>query len=109
MGGGSSFPTGAPAGMRVLEVAIYRGPHFYSNCPMIRIRLDLGALEEWPTNRLPLFGQRLGKLLPTLAEHGSSYHEPGGLLRRVAEGTWLGHVVEHVALELQSLAGTPVT
>lgn len=96
--------------MRVLETAVYRGPHFYSTRPMVRIRLDLGALEDWPTNRLPShFVDRLLLALPGLDTHGCSYHVPGGFVRRLREGTWLGHVVEHVALELQALTGAATT
>ncbi len=96
-------------GMQVLERAVYRGPHLYSARPMIRIQVDLGELENWPTNRLPDFSARLLALLPGLANHGCSYQQPGGLVRRLQEGTWLGHVIEHVALELQMLAGSEVT
>jgi cyanophycin synthetase len=96
--------------MRIIETAVYRGPHFYSARPMIRIRLDLGALEDWPTNRLPPhFVDRLLLALRGLDTHGCSYHAPGGFVRRLREGTWLGHVVEHVALELQALTGAATT
>ncbi|ULH17796.1 cyanophycin synthetase (plasmid) [Deinococcus sp. KNUC1210] len=76
---------------------------------MLRFMLDLKELEAYPTSRLPGFTERIIELLPTLQSHGCSYGEPGGLIRRMQQGTWLGHVTEHVALELQSLAGTPVT
>jgi cyanophycin synthetase len=95
--------------MRVLERAVYRGPHLFSQTPMIRIQLDLGALEDWPTNRLDGFSAGLLALLPGLHHHGCSLGRPGGLEERLQEGTWLGHVAEHVALELQTLAGMPVT
>ncbi|HEY0418876.1 MAG TPA: acetate--CoA ligase family protein, partial [Acetobacteraceae bacterium] len=95
--------------MRVLGRAVYRGPHLYSATPMIRIQLDLGALENWPSDRLPGFNDRLLGLLPSLQRHGCSFGKPGGLVRRLRDGTWLGHVAEHVALELQTLAGTPTT
>jgi cyanophycin synthetase len=95
--------------MSVLERGIFRGPHIWGDVPMVRIRLDLGPLEEWPTARLPGFTARLVGALPGLAGHGCSYHQPGGLLRRMEEGTWLGHVTEHVAIELQSLAGARVS
>jgi cyanophycin synthetase len=98
---------GAP--MRVLHSAVYRGPHLFSHTPMIRIRLDLGALEEWPSDRLPGFTDGLVAMLPGLQEHGCSYGTPGGFIRRLREGTWLGHVCEHVALELQTRAGSRVT
>jgi cyanophycin synthetase len=88
--------------MRVIETAVYRGPHFYSALPMVRIRLDLGQLELWPSHRIPRFTDRLLVALPGLEGHGCSYQAPGGFVRRLREGTWLGHVVEHVALELQT-------
>ncbi len=99
-------PTG---GLRVLERQVYRGPNLYGYRPMIRVKLDLGALEDYPSNALPDFTDRLLAALPTLQEHGCSYGEPGGFVRRLRDGTWLGHIAEHVALELQALAGLPVT
>ena len=95
--------------MRVIDRGVYRGPHLYSLTPMIRIKLDLGTLEEWPSNRLTGFTERLLALLPGLHEHGCSFHERGGFVRRLEEGTWLGHVAEHIALELQTLIGARVT
>jgi cyanophycin synthetase len=95
--------------VRVLETGVYRGPHYYSHTPMIRIQLDLGRLENWPSDRIPGFAERLLALLPGLERHGCSYRRRGGFVRRLREGTWFGHVVEHVALELQSLAGDRVT
>lgn len=95
--------------MRVIERSVYRGPHLYSARPMIRIRLDLGALERFPTNRLPGFDATLVARLPGLVHHGCSFGSPGGFLRRMEMGTWLGHVVEHVAIELQARAGAKVT
>jgi len=94
---------------RVLERALYRGPHLYSATPMARIQLDLGRLENWPTDRLGDFTSLLLTLLPGLRNHGCCYGEPGGFVRRLEAGTWFGHVVEHVALELQTLAGAPVS
>ena len=110
-GGGLGSPQTAPAHrpMRVLERGVYRGPHLFSNTPMIRLQVDLGSLEDWPTDRIPNFNARLLEKLPHLSSHGCSYRQPGGLLRRLEEGTWLGHVVEHVALELQSRTGRAVT
>lgn len=95
--------------MRILETALYRGPHLYSSRPMVRIQLDLGRLEAWPTARIPGLVDRLLAMLPGLERHGCSYQRPGGLVLRLREGTWLGHVIEHVALELQTLAGASVT
>ncbi|MCB5177200.1 cyanophycin synthetase [Microvirga lenta] len=95
--------------MNVIERGVYRGAHLYSLTPMIRFKLDLGALEQWPSNLLPGFTERLLAFLPGLHQHGCSFHEPGGFVRRLEEGTWLGHVAEHVAIELQSLTGIRVT
>ncbi len=98
--------------MRILEKAVYVGPNIYALFPVIRLDVDLGALEEWPTQRLgPAFTGALLDILPGLAQHGCSYGEPGGFLRRLEEeeGTWLGHVLEHVAIELQNAAGEDVS
>jgi cyanophycin synthetase len=98
--------------MRILDRSVYVGPSLYARFPVIRLELDLGALEQWPTVRLgePFIGA-LAAALPGLAEHGCSYREPGGFYRRMreGEGTWLGHVLEHVAIELQNIAGEAVT
>jgi cyanophycin synthetase len=96
-------------GLHVLERAVYRGPHLYSAAPMIRIQIDLGALEDYPTDKLPGFNAALLERLPGLGNHGCSLRKPGGLVERMTDGTWLGHVIEHVALELQTLAGARVT
>ena len=98
--------------MRILERSVYVGPSTYAHFPVIRLELDLGALEDWPTSRLgPAFIESLLGALPGLREHGCSYGEPGGFVRRLTEdeGTWLGHVLEHVAIELQNVAGETVT
>jgi cyanophycin synthetase len=98
--------------MRILERNVFVGPSLYAHFPVIRLELDLGELEQWPTARLgPDFVDGLVAALPGLAEHGCSYREPGGFVRRMREGdgTWLGHVLEHVAIELQNVAGEDVT
>ena len=98
--------------MRIIDRAVYVGPSLYAHFPVIRLELDLGELEQWPTARLgPAFIDGLVAALPGLAEHGCSYREPGGLIRRMREdeGTWLGHVLEHVAIEVQNVAGEDVT
>lgn len=95
--------------LTVVERGVYRGPHLYSHRPMIRIQLDLGPLETLPTSALPGFTPALLEMLPGLHNHGCSYGHPGGLVTRLNDGTWLGHVVEHVALELQTLAGARTT
>jgi cyanophycin synthetase len=99
----------SPFGLRLLEVQVYRGPNVYGYFPMIRFQLDLGELENFPTNKINGFTEGLTSLIPSLETHGCSYETPGGFIRRLEEGTWLGHVSEHIALELQTLAGTPVT
>jgi cyanophycin synthetase len=98
--------------MRILDRSVFVGPSLYAHFPVIRLELDLGALEAWPTGRLGEgFVDALVAALPGLHEHGCSYREPGGLIRRMkeGEGTWLGHVLEHAAIELQNVAGEDVT
>ena len=98
--------------MKIVATNVYVGPSIYAHFPVIRHELDLGKLDEWPTGRLGGdFVDPLLEFLPGLNEHGCSYREPGGFVRRLREdeGTWLGHVMEHVAIELQNVAGSPVT
>ncbi|HEV2855279.1 MAG TPA: cyanophycin synthetase [Thermoanaerobaculia bacterium] len=97
--------------MKILDTRVYRGPNLYARWPMIRLLVDLGELEYFPTAKLPGFADRLLEMIPSLWQHGCSYGEDGGFVRRMKEeeGTWLGHVLEHVAIELQVLAGTPVS
>ncbi|MDP8994480.1 MAG: cyanophycin synthetase, partial [Pseudomonadota bacterium] len=95
--------------MAVSEVGVYRGPHYYSHTPMIRIQLDLGPMEEWPSDRISGFADALLELLPGVGRHCCSTGVRGGFEKRLREGTWLGHVAEHVALELQTLAGSRAT
>ena len=97
--------------MEILETRVYRGPNLYALWPTIRLKVDLGELEQYPTVKLPGFTERLLELIPTLEEHTCGLGVPGGFVRRMTEdeGTWLGHVMEHIAIELQCLAGTPVT
>ena len=98
--------------MQIVDRSVYVGPSLYAHFPVIRLELDLGALEAWPTGKLgPQYVDGLAAALPGLAEHGCSYREPGGFLRRMREddGTWLGHVLEHVAIELQNVTSEEVT
>lgn len=98
--------------MKILSTNVYVGPNQYAHFPVIRHVLDLGVLEEWPTMRLGrTFVDGLLATLPGLHEHGCSYRAPGGFIRRMTEddGTWFGHVMEHVAIELQVVAGSDVT
>ncbi|HSG59779.1 MAG TPA: cyanophycin synthetase [Woeseiaceae bacterium] len=98
--------------MKIVSTNVYVGPNVFAHFRVIRHILDLGELEHWPTQRLgDAFVQPMLDMLPGLHEHGCSYKEPGGFVRRLheEEGTWLGHVMEHVAIELQNVAGSPVT
>jgi cyanophycin synthetase len=97
----------APGDIRILEIRTLRGPNRWTYRPVLEALIDIGELEEWPSNRLPGFNDRLQAWLPTLVEHRCSYGERGGFLRRLAEGTWPGHILEHVTLELQNMAGMP--
>jgi cyanophycin synthetase len=93
--------------MQVREIRVLRGPNFWSikKHKLIQILLDLEELEFLPTNKIPGFHERIQQLLPSLYEHECSEAHAGGFFQRVKDGTWMGHVVEHIALELQSLAG----
>ncbi|MCH7502902.1 MAG: cyanophycin synthetase [Proteobacteria bacterium] len=98
--------------MKIVSTDVYVGPNIYAHFPVIRHVLDLGELEDWPTGRLGSdFIDPMLELLPGLHDHGCSYREPGGFVRRLTddEGTWLGHVMEHIAIELQNVAGSAVT
>ena len=98
--------------MKILERSVYLGPSLYAHFRVIRLLIDLGELENWPTARLgDDFIDALLEMLPGLQEHGCSYREPGGFVRRMREdeGTWLGHVLEHMAIDLQNVAGAQVT
>jgi len=93
--------------MEILEIRTLRGPNYWSGYwkKLIIMRLDIGGYEKKPSNKLKGFYDRMLEVMPTLENHGCSYGEPGGFLKRVTEGTWAGHIIEHFALELQTLAG----
>ena len=94
--------------LRIVDTRILRGPNYWAREPVIRMLVDLGELEEYPSNRLPGFTDALVGLLPTLEDHACSLGRRGGFITRLREGTWAGHIAEHIALELQNLAGTDV-
>jgi cyanophycin synthetase len=93
--------------MKILEIKVLKGPNYWSvrRPKLIQMKLDLEEIEQRPTNAIPGFRIRIEKLLPGLYEHRCSEGVPGGFLSRVEDGTWMGHVIEHIALEIQTLAG----
>jgi cyanophycin synthetase len=91
--------------LSILETRVYRGANVWSYEQAIHLVVDLGSLEDFPTNRLPGFTEHLVRMLPGLREHSCSRGRRGGFLERLEEGTWLGHVSEHVALALQQVVG----
>lgn len=92
--------------MKISDIQVLRGPNYWSvNHKLIQFRLDIGKFEELPTDKIPGFDERLRDSMPGLYEHYCSEGRPGGFFERVKRGTWLGHVVEHIAIELQTMAG----
>ncbi|RZJ75028.1 MAG: cyanophycin synthetase [Flavobacterium sp.] len=93
--------------MKILGIQVLRGPNIWSinRKKLIQMRLDLEDMEQRPTNLIDGFRERIEKLIPSLYSHRCSKSAPGGFLLRVEEGTWMGHVIEHIALEIQTLAG----
>lgn len=93
--------------MKIIEIKVMRGPNYWSirRSKLIVMRLDLENLEHFPTNKIDGFCERMEKLIPSMEEHRCSEGCKGGFFSRVKEGTWMGHVIEHITLEIQSLAG----
>jgi cyanophycin synthetase len=93
--------------MKIIEIKTLRGPNYWSNYrkKLIVMKLDIEELEELPTNNIPGFLARMKAMMPSLQSHRCSKDHAGGFFERVEEGTWMGHVIEHIALEIQSLAG----
>ncbi|WNQ13427.1 cyanophycin synthetase [Paenibacillus aurantius] len=94
--------------MKINRIKFWTGPNLYSFRPTIWVELDLEELEDKPSHLLPGFVDRLLHIMPTLKTHTCSLGYPGGLVERLREGTWMGHILEHMALEIQHLAGIPV-
>src|SRR6478672_4312980 len=96
--------------MKILEIRTLRGANYWSGYwkKLIIMRLDIEDYEDNPTDKISGFYERMKQVMPSLQKHGCSYQEAGGFLRRVEEGTWAGHVIEHFALEMQTLAGMEV-
>jgi cyanophycin synthetase len=98
-----------PRAVRIRDVRVFRGPNYYSYEQAVLMVVDIGALEDEPTDTLPGFTERLLAMLPGLVDHQCSRGRDGGFVERLEEGTWAGHVTEHVALELQRTAGQEIT
>ena len=94
--------------MQIRKLKRLVGPSIWANYPIIEAWVDLGKYEDLPSNTLPGFNDKLMRWLPTMIEHRCSIGERGGFFERMRIGTWLGHVLEHTTLEIQSLAHLPV-
>jgi cyanophycin synthetase len=101
-------PSGPAPTLRILETRVLRGPNYWAREPVVRMLVDLGVLEQFPSDKIPGFNDALIALLPTLEDHACSLGRRGGFITRLRDGTWAGHVAEHIALEFQILAGTDV-
>jgi cyanophycin synthetase len=95
--------------LTIVTSQVFRGPNYWSYEPCIRLLVDLGSLEDWPSNTIRGFNAKLLKLLPGVGEHSCSLGRRGGFRERMEDGTWLGHVAEHVAIELQRESGAHVS
>ncbi len=96
--------------MKIENIKVLKGPNYWSvyRNRLIQMQLNLEDMENKPTNEIDGFLERLQQMFPTMYEHRCSEGVPGGFFKRVKEGTWMGHVIEHIALELQTLAGMDV-
>jgi cyanophycin synthetase len=94
--------------IKVLERSALMGPNLYAHRPCVRWKIDLGELEHRPSNAIDGLTDRIKREIPSLVEHRCSEGVAGGFFSRLEDGTWMGHVMEHIALELQSLAGSSV-
>ena len=108
LGNASPMPTlGRLPDIRFERINYLRGPNIWTYRPVLEAWLDLGQLEDYPSNLISGFTERLTTLLPALIEHHCGVGERGGFIQRLTEGTWAGHVLEHVVIELLNLAGMP--
>ncbi|MBP7437286.1 MAG: cyanophycin synthetase, partial [Bacteroidia bacterium] len=96
--------------MKIQDIRVMRGPNYWSirRHKLIVMKLDIEELEDLPTNKISGFSERMEKMFPSMYSHECSEGHAGGFFKRVREGTWMGHVVEHIALEIQTLAGMDV-
>ncbi|HEV2072781.1 MAG TPA: cyanophycin synthetase, partial [Thermomicrobiales bacterium] len=95
--------------LKIQNTRVLRGPNVWARVPVIHLVVDIGELEERPSNTIPGFVSRLVQAVPSLEEHECSLGRRGGFIERLRDGTWMGHVMEHVALEIQRLAGIHVS
>ncbi|MCA0439141.1 MAG: cyanophycin synthetase [Proteobacteria bacterium] len=93
--------------IQLLRTTFLRGPSVWTYRPILEVWLDLGELEDYPSNKLPGLNERLTAWLPDLVEHTCGVGERGGFIQRLTGGTWMGHVLEHVVIELLNLSGMP--
>jgi cyanophycin synthetase len=96
------------ATLKIVETRVFRGPNYWSYDPTIKLVVDLGVLEAFPTNKIPGFTDGLLSMLPGVGLHSCGTGQSGGFTKRLHDGTWVGHVAEHIALQLQRDAGTEV-
>jgi len=96
------------AELKIVETRVYRGPNYWNYDPAIKLIVDLGVLEHFPSNTIPGFVTALLEMLPGIGQHTCGTGRVGGFTDRLHDGTWLGHVAEHIALQLQREAGTEV-
>lgn len=96
--------------MKIREINAMRGPNYWSvrRHKLIVMVLDLEDMEERPSNKVDGFSERIQALFPGMHEHRCSIGAPGGFFQRIERGTWMGHIIEHIALEIQILAGMKV-
>jgi cyanophycin synthetase len=94
--------------MEFRKVRALRGPNIWANFPVLEALVDLGPYKDACSDEMPGFNERLKSWLPSLIEHRCSVGTRGGFFERLRRGTYLAHILEHVTLELQSLAGTDV-
>ncbi len=94
--------------LEIQRIWTLRGPNIWADYPVLEVEVDLGELSERSSDEIPGFNERLKAWLPSLIEHRCSVGERGGFFQRLDRGTYLAHILEHVTLELQTLAGSPV-